>query len=173
MLPRFFSCYSHRTPVYFTSCRHPEVLDQGHQREAYRGTHLAHRGAGKGSFLLRAGGREDLQEVGMADHQDRASEVVHQACQERGALEAFHEHLALPEEGYRRARLGHQRLREGAPVRHPCLGTEVAYRQGKAEKEGRRRPGAGRHRDREGFRRVGSEGAWGWRGLGLRRRTTT
>lgn len=102
MLSCLFSSYSHRTPVYFTSCRHPEALDQGHQKGAYRGTHLAHREEGTGSCLLQAGERRDLQGVGMADHRNRASEVVRQAYQQeayRGkeALKAFHELLALPE----------------------------------------------------------------------------
>lgn len=161
-----FSSYSHRTPNYFTSCRHPEALDQGRQKAAYRETHLAHREGGRESFLLQVGGRVDLLGAGMADHQDRASEVVRQtyqqerqAYQRMGALKAFRELLALPEVGYRRARLGHQRFREGAPARHrACLGTEEACRQGKAGRGERRRPGAG-SQGREGLRRVGSAGA--------------
>lgn len=175
MLSCFFSSYSYHIPVYFTSYRHPEAPDQGHRRGAYRGTHLAHPEAGRGSFLLQAGGKASLQAVGMEDHQGRASEVVRQAYQQeayRGkeALEAFRGllvHLALPGEGYR---LGHQRLLQEEASR-ACLGTEVACRQGKAGRVGRRHPGAGRPRDQEEFRRVGSEEAWDWRGLGLRRRT--
>ena len=177
MLPCLFSSYSHRTPVYFTSCRRQEALDRGRQREAYRGTHLEHQEEGRGSFQLQAEGRADLQGAGKAGHQDRTSEVVHQAYQQERqayqgkASEAFRELLELPGEGYRPVRLEHQKLREGAPVRHPYLGTEVACRQGKAGRGGRRRLEAGIDRDQEEFRRVGSEEAWGWRGLGLRRRT--